>query len=487
MGDTRTDSGQFYPGGKVIPRQPVRPGGGSDADAVHYYAETKTAAEKAQARMNIDALGKNDSVAQSQVTGLGAALDGKRDKTDLTLKEPKNVHWVWISYDSSCPDGWLAKANAYGAPKPTIFDDGWLCGDIGGYHAFDHMGGGEDELSLTFDFHNDDDSVLFTAVATRDSATDTTPVEVDSIALVSQLPETNQLLTAEQRAEIAKVKDKADDFSEWVPGDGAPSDLVGQPVFFQYDGGRYLWHWTSEEFGTLTGSTSDEKPTSLIFNYALGQFTATRTRVLRTGEAATPKEVAAKLDTPKAVPVYSASSTYEVGEIVLHDGAAYKCVTAITTAEAWNASHWTAATDAELAARLKGFKSDGSVTDAFAANLFGKQVAISAMHYAIGTAITASTKLADRTTNFVNALSTLTDPIDLTFPDPVTGKCRDFLVRVHRATGGVAVSFTAPTGAVIYGDGFSTAIGENEDWLFAITETAANEWYVRAIKLEVAA
>ena len=56
MGDTRTDSGQFYPGGKVIPRQPIRPGGGSDADAVHYYAETRTDAQKAQARQNMNAM-----------------------------------------------------------------------------------------------------------------------------------------------------------------------------------------------------------------------------------------------------------------------------------------------------------------------------------------------------------------------------------------------------------------------------------------------
>lgn len=40
-------------------------------------------------------------------------------------------------------------------------------------------------------------------------------------------------------------------------------------------------------------------------------------------------------------PEYSATSTYAVGDICMHDGLRYKCNTAITTAEAWNLSHWT--------------------------------------------------------------------------------------------------------------------------------------------------
>lgn len=38
---------------------------------------------------------------------------------------------------------------------------------------------------------------------------------------------------------------------------------------------------------------------------------------------------------------YSASSTYELGDYCIKDGVVYKCSTAIPTAEAWNASHWT--------------------------------------------------------------------------------------------------------------------------------------------------
>ena len=77
----------------------------------------------------------------------------------------------------------------------------------------------------------------------------------------------------------------------------------------------------------------------------------------------------------KSIPAFSSSSTYEVGEIVIYDGVAYKCVTAITTVEEWTAAHWTLATNSDLAARLKGLRSDGTATDAFATSLLGKQVA----------------------------------------------------------------------------------------------------------------
>ena len=40
-------------------------------------------------------------------------------------------------------------------------------------------------------------------------------------------------------------------------------------------------------------------------------------------------------------PTYSSSSTYAVGDYVMYNAQLYKCVTAITTAEAWTAEHWT--------------------------------------------------------------------------------------------------------------------------------------------------
>lgn len=41
---------------------------------------------------------------------------------------------------------------------------------------------------------------------------------------------------------------------------------------------------------------------------------------------------------------YSSSSTYAVGSYVIYEGNLYRCTTAITTAEAWNSSHWTQVT-----------------------------------------------------------------------------------------------------------------------------------------------
>lgn len=37
---------------------------------------------------------------------------------------------------------------------------------------------------------------------------------------------------------------------------------------------------------------------------------------------------------------YSASKTYAVGDLCIHDGVLYSCTTDITTAEVWTAAHW---------------------------------------------------------------------------------------------------------------------------------------------------
>ena len=40
-------------------------------------------------------------------------------------------------------------------------------------------------------------------------------------------------------------------------------------------------------------------------------------------------------------PEYSSSATYDVGDFVIHEGLMYTCNTAISTAEAWDSTHWT--------------------------------------------------------------------------------------------------------------------------------------------------
>lgn len=51
--------------------------------------------------------------------------------------------------------------------------------------------------------------------------------------------------------------------------------------------------------------------------------------------------------TALASDAYDSSSTYKVGQLCIYENTLYRCNTAITTAEAWTAAHWTATTIAE--------------------------------------------------------------------------------------------------------------------------------------------
>ena len=48
------------------------------------------------------------------------------------------------------------------------------------------------------------------------------------------------------------------------------------------------------------------------------------------------------------IPEYSSSSTYAVGDLVMHEAELYECSTAITTAEEWTPAHWEAKSLAEI-------------------------------------------------------------------------------------------------------------------------------------------
>lgn len=55
---------------------------------------------------------------------------------------------------------------------------------------------------------------------------------------------------------------------------------------------------------------------------------------------------------------YDDTSTYAAGDLCIYNNALYKCTTAITTAEAWNASHWTATSIADEISELNTDKQD---------------------------------------------------------------------------------------------------------------------------------
>ena len=56
-------------------------------------------------------------------------------------------------------------------------------------------------------------------------------------------------------------------------------------------------------------------------------------------------------------PMYDSTATYDLGEYVIYNGTFYRCTTAITTAEAWDATHWTLATIGEI---LKAIPTGGT-------------------------------------------------------------------------------------------------------------------------------
>ena len=102
---------------------------------------------------------------------------------------------------------------------------------------------------------------------------------------------------------------------------------AGEVVGFVYDGTYFVC------FGRKAASTS---------NYGLTYLTTSATQDIEY-TSATPKSINQLAQNMIAgAPVYSASSTYAVGDRVRYGYYTYECTTAITTAEVWNANHWTA-------------------------------------------------------------------------------------------------------------------------------------------------
>ena len=58
---------------------------------------------------------------------------------------------------------------------------------------------------------------------------------------------------------------------------------------------------------------------------------------------------------------YDDTATYSVGDLCIYNNALYKCTTAITVAEAWNASHWTATSIADEISRIDNDKQDNLI------------------------------------------------------------------------------------------------------------------------------
>lgn len=107
------------------------------------------------------------------------------------------------------------------------------------------------------------------------------------------------------------------------------------------NGARYMWDngaviefvyngtgWVMENGGFAT--TTYYGLTKLVTSYSSTS----------TASSLTPASLH-NFATGTIAPYYSASSTYAVGDIVRYNQYLYRCNTAITTAEAWTAAHWT--------------------------------------------------------------------------------------------------------------------------------------------------
>lgn len=103
------------------------------------------------------------------------------------------------------------------------------------------------------------------------------------------------------------------------------------------------------------------------------------------------------------------------------------------------------------------------------------------LRYALGTTITASSVMADRTCNSVIAAANNTADILLSFPPATTGKARDFVTLITNNTGNTGdITFVMPSGATVYGDAFTTPCGSGETWLYSFTEVAPNKFFSKA-------
>ena len=271
--------------------------------------------------------------------------------------------------------------------------------------------------------------------------------------------------------------------------------------------------------------TPDPSATELNFTYTDEglhlHFTATRAVVGYTLGNQTTKPLQPQGDYQPAgnyaspsdigIPAFSTTATYALGAKVVYDNALWNCTTAVSTAGAWNAANWTKvcnlSTDATPTANSKALMTSGNIKTAL-----DLKADASNIYYDLGTPIvidTASSEtvegetvtygeatLADRTANRVTVAAAIAE-LRLTFPAAVSGKVRDFGLRVEIGTGSAALTAPAlvpiaPTGETIklennateipaLADGTATAKGVT---LLYFSETAPGVFLVKGEQVE---
>jgi len=148
-------------------------------------------------------------------------------------------------------------------------------------------------------------------------------------------------------------------------------------IIYMYDGSNWVFlGWDVDK--DTTYSTATQSSNGLMSAADKTKLDGIETEANKTvvddaldGESTNPVQNAVvtealdgKADIGDLAPAYSTSGTYAVGDYVAYNGNIYRCTTAITTAEAWTAAHWT---QVAIGDELSGTKADLSQLDDTAA------------------------------------------------------------------------------------------------------------------------
>lgn len=220
------------------------------------------------------------------------------------------------------------------------------------------------------------------------------------------------------------------------------------------------------------------------------------------GGSVDPAQLAGKLDSEAAAPDYDSTATYAEGEYVTYQGKLYYAKQAITTAEAWTAAHWQ---EDRLAPYIKTFAAAITALSqrGYVMDDNGQPVAVFPdgtvpqidgypLRYSIpaSVALTATNDeatlvLADRAVTNAT-IATGFSTLNLTFPTAISGKVRDFYLRITVAAGESAPAMVLPQGITAETpDGSLPAIADGDDSAASTTivyfsETSAGTFIVKA-------
>ena len=215
-------------------------------------------------------------------------------RADLTAKVQSGWTDQWEPNSTATPEKIERHETYYGYPQ---FDNGdWRCVT----YLFDEEI--NDWVSYYTDFMSGDSTNPDATELTFPDGTVTLRIPATSetrLVTTNQLPTASQLLTNDQRTEISKVKDKADEFTAWDfhnhPATSASTKIVtSESEEWSIENLVYPYY----QAGIIEhDELSARCPVSNEDTGYFGYVNATRKRVLRTGEAATTNDIAISIST----------------------------------------------------------------------------------------------------------------------------------------------------------------------------------------------